>query len=311
VYCSNQEYMEQDQNSPSVKKFVETGLNLFLSPVVKKRSEQTILLIAIASYLIHLLFIALANFNIIPSTSKFLNNPISAIYTPFSFILIYEVYLLLFYLPQSTSFYIGKQYEIITLIVIRRIFKDLGDLELVKNWFENENDLKFTIDALTSLILFILIFLFYHKILRRYLPESAEQKNKYPAQFVFLKKIIALILVPVLISLAIYSFTGWMQIALKNGLSDVNVMAYINNIFFDEFFTVLIVVDVLILLASFFYSDKFHTIIRNSGFVLSTILIKISFSVSGILNNVLIIGSVLFGLLILYIHQLFERASER
>lgn len=305
--------MQQDQNSSSINKFVETGLNLFLSPVVKKRSEQTILLIAIASYLIHLLFIALANFNIIPSASKFLNNPISAIYTPFSFILIYEVYLLLFYLPQSTSFYIGKQYEIITLIVIRRIFKDLGDLELVKNWFENENDLKFTIDAITSLLLFFLIFLFYHKIIRKTNPElgTPEVKNKYPAQFVILKKMIALILVPVLILLAIYSFSGWMKIALENGLSDVNVMAYINNIFFDEFFTILIVVDVLILLASFFYSDRFHTIIRNSGFVLSTILIKISFSVSGILNNLLIVGSVLFGLLILYIHQLFERASER
>ena len=69
-----------------------------------------------------------------------------------------------------------------------------------------------------------------------------------------------------------------------------------------------IIVDVLLLLASFYYSDHFHTIIRNFGFVLSTILIKLSFSVSGILNNALIIGSVLFGLLILYIHQLYERA---
>ena len=116
-----------------------------------------ILLIAIASYLIHLGLIALSNFGVLPSDSKFLSNPISAIYTPFSFILIYEVYLLLFYLPKSTSFYIGKQYEIMTLIVIRRIFKDLGDLELVKDWFQNENDLRFTIDALTSLILFLLI----------------------------------------------------------------------------------------------------------------------------------------------------------
>jgi hypothetical protein len=43
--------------------------------------------------------------------------------------------------------------------------------------------------------------------------------------------------------------------------------------------------------------------------VLSTILIKVSFSVSGILNNLLILGSVLFGLLILFIHQLFEKAT--
>jgi hypothetical protein len=96
---------------------------------------------------------------------------------------------------------------------------------------------------------------------------------------------------------------------LKNGLSDASMLAYINNIFFDEFFTILIVVDVLLLLASFFYSDRFHTIIRNSGFVLSTIMLKVSFSVSGYLNNILIVGSVIFGLLILYIHQLFEKAS--
>lgn len=292
---------------------IDSGLQLFLSRATKKQSERIILIIAIISYLTHLVLILLANTGIIHSESKFLQNPISAIYTPFSFILIYEVYLLLFYLPQSTSFYIGKQYEIITLIVIRRIFKDLGALELVKNWFENENDLKFTIDAVTSLILFFLIYLFYHKILRRNKAgdESVENKTYYPVQFILLKKMIALLLVPILILLAIYSFSSWVNETMQNGLASENAMAYINNIFFDEFFTILIVVDVLILLSSFFYSDKFHTIIRNSGFVLSTILMKISFSVSGILNNVLIIGSVLFGLLILYIHQLFDSASER
>jgi hypothetical protein len=290
---------------------IDKGIQLFLSPSTKKRSEQVILLIAIASYLIHLGLIALSNFGVLPSDSKFLSNPISAIYTPFSFILIYEVYLLLFYLPKSTSFYIGKQYEIMTLIVIRRIFKDLGDLELVKDWFQNENDLRFTIDALTSLILFLLIYLFYHKILRREQPANGSHEiSVSPAgQFVFLKKIIALLLVPVLIVLAIYSFTSWVSLVLNNGLADASVLAYTNNIFFDEFFTILIVVDVLLLLASFFYSDRFHTIIRNSGFVLSTIMLKISFSVSGILNNLLIVGSVIFGLLILYIHQLFERST--
>jgi len=290
---------------------IDKGIQLFLSPSTKKRSEQVILLIAIASYLIHLGLIALSNFGVLPSDSKFLSNPISAIYTPFSFILIYEVYLLLFYLPKSTSFYIGKQYEIMTLIVIRRIFKDLGDLELVKDWFQNENDLRFTIDALTSLILFLLIYLFYHKILRREQPaNSSHEISVSPAgQFVFLKKIIALLLVPVLIVLAIYSFTSWVSLVLNNGLADASVLAYTNNIFFDEFFTILIVVDVLLLLASFFYSDRFHTIIRNSGFVLSTIMLKISFSVSGILNNLLIVGSVIFGLLILYVHQLFERST--
>jgi hypothetical protein len=80
----------------------------------------------------------------------------------------------------------------------------------------------------------------------------------------------------------------------------------INNIFFDEFLTLLIVVDVILLLASFYYTDKFHKVIRNSGFIISTILIRLSFSVTGLLNIGLIIGALVFGLLILMIHNKFE-----
>jgi len=292
-------------------KVVETGQTFLLSANSKMRGERVVLAFAIASYLLHLSLIVLANQGILVTESKFLSNPISAIYTPFSFILVYEVYLLLFYLPKSTSFYIGKQYEIITLIVIRRIFKDLGNLELYSNWFHNENDLQFTFDVLTSLLLFFLIYLFYHKILRR--PSQSKWDDTLPthlqtSRFVFLKKCIALLLVPVLIGLAAYSFINWALLLFNDQASGITALSNLNNIFFDGFFTILIVVDVLILLASFFYSDRFHTIIRNSGFVLSTILLKTSFSVSGILNNLLIVGAVLFGLLVLLIHQQFEKA---
>jgi hypothetical protein len=114
-------------------------------------------------------------------------------------------------------------------------------------------------------------------------------------------------LVPMLIMLAVNAFWGWAAASLRIHAIDDSVFGNINNIFFDEFFTVLIIVDVLLLLASFFYSDEFHKIIRNSGFVISTILIKVSFSVEGLVNNALILGAVLFGFLILTIHELYER----
>jgi hypothetical protein len=41
--------------------------------------------------------------------------------------------------------------------------------------------------------------------------------------------------------------------------------------------------------------------------VISTILIKVSFSVEGLVNNALILGAVLFGFLILTIHDLYEK----
>ncbi|MDC1197379.1 hypothetical protein N8035_00865, partial [Algibacter sp.] len=81
----------------------------------------------------------------------------------------------------------------------------------------------------------------------------------------------------------------------------------VNNLFFDEFFTVLILVDVVLLLISFFYTDKFHKIIRNSGFIVSTILIRMSFGVSGLISTILIVAAILFGLAIIIIHNKYEK----
>jgi hypothetical protein len=276
-----------------------------LSLKVKEQSERVILSIAIVSYLIHLILILLASYDIIQIDSKLLKNPIAAIYTPFSFILVYEVYLLIFFLPKSISFYIGKQYEIITLIVIRRIFKDIANLELNSKWFESKSDLQFTYDTLTSLVLFLLIYFFYQNIDKRN-DSIIESQKRNIKRFINLKKTIAILLVPLLIGIAVYTFVMWANTTISDYGSGIVAFKNINNIFFDEFFTVLIIVDVLLLLSSFFYSDTFHKIIRNSAFVISTILIKISFSTEGIVNNALIISAVLFGFLILLIYNKFE-----
>lgn len=292
-----------------IKKILYDISDNLLSHKIKEDSERLILSIAIISYLIHLALIFLVNQDLLEIESKLFKNPIAAIYTPFSFILVYEVYLLVFFLPKSITTYIGKQYEIITLIVIRRIFKDISNLELQSDWFQNSNDLQFTYDVATSLILFLLIYLFYQKNDSKYLDtgklaEDAEIRIK---RFINLKKVISIALVPILVIIAIYSLYHWGSETVQDYKNGITAFADINNIFFEEFFTILIVVDVLLLLSSFFYSDEFHKIIRNSGFVISTILIKISFSVEGIVNNALIIGAVLFGYLILLIHDMYEK----
>lgn len=111
--------------------------------------------------------------------SELLDNPISAIYTPFSFILIYEVYLLIYYLPKSFTTYITKQYEIITLIIIRKLFKDLAALELTSDWFEIKGDLQFTYDLLASLVLFILIYFFQNQGRKKSIYGAEMQKIYY------------------------------------------------------------------------------------------------------------------------------------
>ncbi len=285
--------------------------NYFLSEKLKKKSEVVIVYIAIISFLMHLLLIGLVNLNFISvnDQSKLLTNPISAIYTPFSFILIYEVYLLLYYLPRSTSIYIGKQYEIISLIVIRRIFKDLSNLEFSTNWFSIKNDILFSGDLVAILIMFLLIFLFY-KLVKEGRMNGIEIKTPEILQFIDLKKAIATLLMPFFLILSIYSLGHWMYESFFSFSKIVTDIKDINKIFFDDFFTILILVDVLLLLFSFLHSDKFNKVIRNSGFIISTILIKLSFGTEGILNIVLIVAAIAFGLIILKIHNLYEKIEK-
>jgi hypothetical protein len=279
-----------------------------LSEKTKKRAEVFFVTIAIISFLLHLTIIALVDFNLIlvNDYSKLLNNPIAAIYTPFSFILIYEVYLLVYYLPKSTTIYIGKQYEIITLIIIRRIFKDLTKLEFNVNWFSSKTNLNFTLDIIATIVLFYMIFIFYNLNRNNEINQSKIQKTIDITKFIDLKNIFAVILIPIFLSMSIYSLGHWVYENFFSISLMVNKIKDINKIFFEEFFTVLILIEVLLLLFSFLLSDKFSRVIRNSGFIISTILIKLSFGTEGILNTILIVVAVSFGVIILWIHNKYE-----
>jgi len=280
-----------------------------LSDNTKKEIEKVVLRIAITSFFVHLVLIYLVDFGIISlnSNAELLKNPIAAIYTPFSFILVYEVYLLVYYLPKSITNYISKQYEIITLIIIRRLFKDLSTLSLSSDWFKIKYDLQFTYDLIASVLLFFLINLFYIKSKKRLTDDNInEDQIKGLERFIKIKKVLATSLVPVLFLVAIYSFVNWMISIIYPVANNIVSFKNINNIFFEQFFTILIIADVILLLFSFFHTDEFHKVIRNSGFIISTILLRLSFSVSGLLNTVLIVSAIIYGLLILMIHNKFE-----
>ena len=236
----------------SMNKIVSFLYEKFLSEKTRENTEKIILQIAIVSFFIHLAIIYFIKLDIIDfaSNSELLKNPISAVYTPFSFILIYEVYLLIYYLPKSFTTYITKQYEIITLIIIRKLFKDLSALELTANWFEIKGDLQFTYDLVASLLLFYFIYLFQKQGKLKF---NQDKSNKTIIEkFVKKKKLIAIILVPLFFIMALYTLINWfaeISITSKN----LPTLESINNLFFDQFFTILILVDVVLLLISFFY----------------------------------------------------------
>ena len=86
--------------------------------------------LAIVGFLIHLGGCTLYRFNTVDlsEVQPFVDSYLDALYTPFSIILAYEVYELIRAIPESFSNSIGKQFEVVTLLVVRDIFKNLADI---------------------------------------------------------------------------------------------------------------------------------------------------------------------------------------
>ena len=85
----------------------------------------------------------------------------------------------------------------------------------------------------------------------------------------------------------------------------------LNYLFFVDFFSILILVDVFILLISFQYTERYSQLIRNTGFIISTILLRLSFSATGLSSIILLISGILFGLIILSIYNQMEKQPKQ
>ena len=279
----------------------EKIFSIVFAPKIQKIIEKVILLLAALGFVIHLGLIFLKAQGIIffsPLYPELFNDPISAIYTPFSLILIYEIYLLLFYLPRSFTSCVSKQFEIISLIVIRKIFKDIPQMDLADNWISSSHNLELIVDLLGFLILFLLIFLF-NKSKQR-LPKQAVENSRLQ-KFIASKKIVSVMLFGVLGVMLLSNLSQWIY-----GVFNQQNLLNLDSLFFNQFFTLLILADVVILLISFRYTEEYSKLIRNTGFIIATILIRLSFSAEGYLTMVLILTGVSFAYLILQIFNAME-----
>ena len=286
--------------------FFDTNFERIFSDQNRKRIERATLLLSIIGFIIHLILIYSKKFDLfnIPFEARLLEDPISAIYTPFSIILVYEIYLLIVFLPRSFTTSVSNQFEIISLIIIRRIFGDIPKIQLDVNWFEFAANRQLIYDLAGVLILYFLIFLFNSR--REKLPKKdLDERLK---RFVSSKRAVSVVLLPVLIFTSIYSATSWF-IELFFTSNNLTELTDINAVFYNEFFTILILADVFILLLSFQYTERYSQLIRNTGFVICTILIRLSFATTGLTNVLLILTSVVFGLLILRIYQAIEKQN--
>lgn len=283
------------------------NINLIFDTIFSKYSrgkfEKFILILAAVGFITHLMLIFLNSNGYIQLDvgENLLKNPISALYTPFSFILVYEAFLLIYYLPSSFTVSVVKGYEIISLVLIRKIFKDVPQLDLSQDFFANPYNVQFIYDIGGFVLVFFLIYLFKTTAGKPKKPKIDKKLEKFISQ----KKAISILLVPVLLALASYSFYNWLGSLFIEYSDNIDV----NFLFFVDFFTILILVDVLLLLISFRYTERYSQLIRNTGFIISTIMLRLSFTATGLASVSFLVLGILFGVVILAIFKKMEKVN--
>ena len=224
--------------------------------------------LAIIGFVLHLLacFFTSNRISEFYRHEQFFNSYLDALYTPFSIILAYEVYELIRAIPESFSNSIGKQFEVITLLVVRDIFKNLAEIEGTETNYIDADVVFIAVEALAFVVLFSTS-LYFKKITAG--NKAILSQDETVKKFVSQKKNLACSLAIVYVLVAIYSFSSWL-FGVVDGDNNLS-----RTVFFLDFFTWLIVSDIIILLTSYKHITDFLQLARNTGFVLSTVIIRV------------------------------------
>lgn len=184
-----------------------------------------------------------------------------AVNLAFTLVLVIEVLGLIFVLPCSFSKSMGKQFEILSLILLRNAFKELVNLpEPLHPGMDPTPILRIVVTGAGALAIFAIQGYAYrlHDPKARLVKDSA---SRYA--FVAVKKLVALVLMGIFAWLAAASLREWFI----TGAHSFD--------FFDTFYTVLIFADVLLVLVAQRFLPGYRAVFRNSGYALATLLIRL------------------------------------
>ncbi|NCY01879.1 MAG: hypothetical protein EBX36_02975 [Planctomycetia bacterium] len=282
-----------------IGRFIVAVFDALDRPEVRAWLERIVVVTAAVGFLTHLVMIGVAR--VLPDVPNTLfagldESPLHAVYTPFSVILFYEVVLLVFALADSHTSEIAKQYQIVSLIVVRRVFKDIGSFSELENWLaEPEAVRAVLLDMAGALLMFVIVTGF--TFLRRLTPKATIHRDLQG--YIRFKKGVGVLLLVVLAGLAAINLSSWLGVpgglptALATRPADVDLF------FFPRFFEFMIFTDVFLLIVSLAYYERYEYVFRNAGFVISTVLLRVSLSTPKPYDLLLALTAMLYGVAVL------------
>ncbi len=208
-------------------------------------------------------------------------NHFYAVSSAFTVVLMLEVISLIFTLPCSFSRSVGKQFEILSLILMRNAFKELSQFPEPISFAGNvEAVLHILSDGFGALLVFALLG-YYYQVQSKASDEPMQSVDLY--SFVAAKKGIALLLLCTFLAMGAKSL---LDSATGQEQTD----------FLHQFYTVLILTDILVVLISQCFQPSFFAVFRNSGFALSTLIIRIALAAPPYYNVLLGLAAAVFAI---------------
>jgi hypothetical protein len=190
-------------------------------------------------------------------------------------LLSYEVVGLVLGIAQSVSNAAGKQFEIFSLILLRHSFEEFGNLGEPIVWAQSrEPVVRMLSNGAGALLIFVVLGFYYAA--QRHRPLGGDARDR--ASFVAAKKLVALVLLGVF---------GWLA---------VRAAVLGRGGFFESFYTVLVLADVLLVFLSLRHSGAYHVVFRNSGLAVATVLLRVALSAPPFYDAALGVAAALFAL---------------
>ena len=262
-----------------------------------ERMHRKISLFLVIFFLLGLLCIEMKRLGLMiePLAGFIPRSHFSAIEAAFTVVLILEVISLIFTLPCSFSRSVGKQFELLALILMRNAFKELSYFPEPISYLGNEEAiLRILSDGFGALLIFSLLGLYY------LIQDKKQEDTMKPTDlfsFVSAKKGLALLL------LAAFCYMG-----LRSAWLSFSGMEHSD--FLHDFYTLLILADVLIVLLSQCFQPGFYAVFRNSGYALSTMIIRIALAAPPFFNVLLGLAAALFAILLNVISRKFFKTRD-
>lgn len=212
----------------------------------------------------------------------------------FTLLLCFEVLSLVFSFVHSVSISMGKQIEVLSLVLLRDVFKQFSNFSEPIDWVQVKPFLYPMISsAFGAFVLFFILGFYYRVYQCRPLTNDINDTNN----FIKIKKCISFFLLISFVIIIIYETI----IYFKTGQA---------NKAFETFYTVLIFSDILIILVSMRYSSSYLITFRNSAFAVATVFIRLALMSPPPFSSLIGVGSALFVMGISLNYKYYKPSEE-